>query len=110
MMKTQIGRNVAILGLFFMLAIAGVNAQTPSRVEANVPFDFVAGKASLKTGRYSLRKGFAGNSISIRNDEGATTIVNAPLAIGSRASKAGARLVFNKYGDKYFLSQIWTSV
>ena len=30
--------------------------------------------------------------------------------LGSRDSKAGERLVFNQYGDQYFLSQVWLSV
>ena len=109
-MKNQVIRSTAILGLFFMLAIASVNAQTPSRVEVNIPFDFSAGKATLKAGAYSIRK-TSGNVLAIRSVDGRTTaLVNAPLTIGSRASKAGERLVFNQYGDQYFLSQIWLTV
>lgn len=108
-MKVQILRNVAILGLFSVLAIASVHAQTPSRVEANIPFDFSAGKATMKTGTYSIRK-TNGNGLTIRNlQDNSTTVVNAPLTVGSRSSKAGARLVFNRYGDQYFLSQVWTT-
>jgi hypothetical protein len=32
------------------------------------------------------------------------------LTIESRNYKGGQRLVFNKYGDQYFLSQVWLSV
>ena len=109
-MKIQVLRNVAILGLFFVLAIASVQAQTPSRVEVTIPFDFSAGKATLKAGAYSVKR-MAGNILAIRSADGKTTaIVNAPLAIGARESRAGERLVFNKYGDQYFLSQVWMSV
>lgn len=109
-MKIQIIKNMAILGLFFMLAIASVNAQTPSRVEVNIPFDFSAGKATLKAGAYSIKR-TSGNAVTIRSADGKTTaLVNAPLTIGSRDSKTGERLVFNKYGDRYFLSQVWLTV
>jgi hypothetical protein len=109
-MKNQIMRNFAILGLFFMLAIASVSAQTPSRVEVKIPFDFSAGKAMLKAGTYSIKRTSA-NSLAIRSTDGKTiALVNAPLTIGSRDSKAGERLVFNQYGDQYFLSQVWLSV
>ncbi len=108
-MKIQVLRNVAILGLFFVLAIASVQAQTPSRVEVNIPFDFSAGKGTLKAGAYSLKR-TTGNALVIRSADGKTTaLLNAPLAIGSRNSKAGERVVFNKYGDQYFLSQVWMS-
>ena len=109
-MKNQITRSIAIFGLFFMLAIAGVQAQAPSRVEVNIPFDFSAGKAALKAGAYSVKR-MAGNALAIRSADGKTTaLVNAPLTIGSRDSKAGERLVFNKYGNQYFLSQVWLTV
>jgi hypothetical protein len=109
-MKHSILRSTAILGLFFMLAIASVKTQTPSRVEVNVPFDFSAGKATLKAGSYSIKRNSA-NLLTIRSADGKTTaVVNAPLTIGSRESKAGERLVFNHYGDRYFLSQVWLNV
>ena len=98
-----------MLGLFFMLAVASVNAQTTSRLEVNIPFDFSAGKAALKAGRYTIRK-ISANAVAIRSANGETTsLINAPLTIGSRDSKAGERLVFNKYGDRYFLTQVWLS-
>jgi len=45
--------------------------------------------------------------LSLRSEDGKQTIVNAPLTVGSRDSKGGARLVFNRYGDSYFLNQVW---
>src|SRR6267378_3407868 len=108
-MKNHVIRTTAILGLFFMLAIASVQAQTPSRVEVNIPFDFSAGKATLKAGAYSIKR-MSGNALAIRSAAGKTTLVDAPLTIGSRDFKAGERLVFNRYGDQYFLSQVWLSV
>ena len=109
-MKNHVTRSIAILGLFFMLAIAGVQAQTPSRVEVNIPFDFSAGKATLKAGTYSIRRTSA-NALAIRSFDGKTTaLINAPLTLGSRDSKRGERLVFNQYGNQYFLSQVWLSV
>jgi hypothetical protein len=109
-MKNQILRSTAILGLFFMLAIASSNAQTPGRLEVSIPFDFSAGKVILHAGNYSITRKSAA-ALAIRSVDGKTTaLVNAPLTIGSRDSKAGERLVFNKYGDQYFLSQVWLSI
>ena len=106
-MKNQILRSIAIFGLFFMLAMTSVQAQ--SRVEVKVPFDFAIGKVQFKAGTYSFRK-VTDNTLTVRdvNGEG-TTLVDAPLTIGSRSSKAGERLVFNQYGTQYFLSQVWLS-
>jgi hypothetical protein len=109
-MKNQIIRNSAILGLFFMLAIASVRAQTPSRVEVTIPFDFSAGKANLKAGTYSIGRN-SQSLLIIRSADGKTTaLISAPLIIGSRDANPGERLVFNQYGDRYFLSQVWLTV
>ncbi|HLO00175.1 MAG TPA: hypothetical protein VK208_17075 [Pyrinomonadaceae bacterium] len=109
-MKIQILRTTAILGLFFMLAIASVNAQTPSRIEVNIPFDFSAGKATLKAGAYTIKRTAADVLIIHRVDGKAKALINAPLTAGSRGTRAGEGLVFNKYGDQYFLSQVWLTV
>ena len=108
-MKHQILRTIAILGLFIMLAMTSASAQTTGRVEVKIPFDFTAGKATVKAGTYKIRK-ISESYLSIRSLDGKTSVlVNAPLTIGSRDSKAGQRLVFNQYGDHYFLSQVWLS-
>jgi hypothetical protein len=109
-MKNRILGSITILGLFFMLAMANVQAQTSGRVEVTVPFDFSVGKATLKAGAYTV-KTLPGNALAIRSADGKTTaLVNAPLTIGARDAKAGQRLVFNQYGDQYFLSQVWLTV
>lgn len=108
-MKNLVMRSIAIMGLFFMLAMGSVQAQTPVSAEVNVPFDFSAGKASLKAGAYRIKKR-AGNVFAITSADGKTTsLLDAPLTIGSRDFKAGSRLVFNRYDDQYFLSQVWLS-
>lgn len=107
-MKNSILKTTAIFGLFFMLAMTSVQAQ--SRVEVKVPFDFAIGKVLFKAGTYSFKK-VTDNTLTVRDVNGkGTTLVDAPLSIGSRDTKAGERLVFNQYGGQYFLSQVWLSV
>jgi hypothetical protein len=109
-MKDLATKSIAIIGLFLLLAAASVQAQTPMSAEVNVPFDFSAGKATLKAGAYRIKKR-AGNVLAITSADGKrTTLLDAPLAIGSRGFKSGSRLVFNRYDDQYFLSQVWLSV
>jgi hypothetical protein len=108
-MKNQIFKIIALVGIFFMLAMTSAQAQTPSRVEVKVPFDFTIGKVLFKAGTYSIKKA-SDNTLAVRNIDGKTTkLVHAPLTIGSRDFKAGERLVFNQYGTQYFLSQVWLS-
>ena len=106
-MKKTVTTIIAAVGLFLTMAVASVSAQTPTGAEVNIPFDFSAGKASLKAGTYVIiRK--SDSMLQIRHaNEKRTILVTAPLTIGSRDYRAGERLVFNRYGDEYFLTQVW---
>ncbi len=109
-MRVQIYRMFAILGIFFGFAVVSVQAQAPSRVEVNIPFEFSAGKTTLKAGVYSVKR-MSGNLISLRNTEDKSSVIlNAPINLTSNDTEAGERLVFNKDGDQYLLSQLWLTV
>ena len=109
-MKVQIYRIFAILGIFFGFAVVSVQAQASSRVEVNIPFEFSAGKTTLKPGVYSIKR-MSGNLVSLRNTEDKSSVIlNAPINLTSNDTEAGERLVFNKDGDQYLLSQIWLTV
>jgi len=106
-MKYKIYRIVAVFGIFLGLAVAGVQAQTPSRVEVKIPFEFSAGKSTLKAGVYSIKR-MSGNLVSLRNvDDKSTVILNAPVSLSTTDPNAVERLVFNKDGDRYALAQVW---
>ena len=109
-MKNKIQKSIAIVGLFFMLAVTSVSAQTLGKMEVKIPFDFTAGNVTFKAGTYSI-KPVSDNSLAIRSADGKTnSLILAPLTIGSRDSKAGERVIFNKYDGQYFLSQVWLHV
>ncbi|HJU92437.1 MAG TPA: hypothetical protein VJ656_05815 [Pyrinomonadaceae bacterium] len=106
-MKNQIYRAIAIFAIFFGFAVASVEAQTASRVEVKIPFEFKAGKTTLKPGVYTIKR-MSGNLVTLKNvADKSSVILNAPVNLSSTDSDATERLVFNKYGHDYFLAQIW---
>ena len=106
-MRNQIYRVIAILGVFLGFAGASVHAQTASRVEVNIPFEFSAGKETLKAGVYTIKR-MSGNLVAIQNvEDKSAAILNAPVTLSSTDPDAVERLVFNKHEDRYSLAQIW---
>ena len=100
----------AIFAVFFGLAVAGVQAQAPSKVEVEIPFEFSAGKTTLKPGMYTIKR-LSGNYLMLRSSDGESAVIlNAPLTLTSSDPKSVERLVFSKYGELYSLSQIWLTV
>jgi hypothetical protein len=106
-MKKKIYKTIALLGIFLGLAVAGVRAQAPSRVEVKIPFEFSAGKITLKAGVYTIKQ-ISANNVALRSTNGqGSVILNAPVSLSSNDPNAIERLVFSKYGENYVLSQIW---
>ena len=105
-MKQQIFKLTAIFAIFLGLAVTGVQAQASSKVEVNIPFEFSAGKTTLQPGVYTIKR-MSGNYLTLRSAGGEAVILNAPLNLTSSDPKSVERLVFNKYGEQYYLAQIW---
>jgi hypothetical protein len=97
---------VALVGLLTLHAGATVNAETLSKFY--VPFDFTAGETTLPAGAYVVRR--AGASLGVLEVEGAKQRVVLTSYEGMSGDSAdAARLVFNRYGDRYFLREVWLS-
>ncbi|MGZ5437228.1 MAG: hypothetical protein ACXWID_08370 [Pyrinomonadaceae bacterium] len=108
-MKT---RSYMIIALFVLIGTVtlSVSAQTTSRVElrVDIPFDFNVGNETLAAGRYRL--------LSVSNDS-ANVIFKFESADRSGfmlrmaalegKGKDSARLVFHRYGNRYFFSEAW---
>lgn len=106
-MRNQIYRAIAILNIFLGFSMASVQAQTPNRIEVKIPFEFSAGTTQLKPGVYTIKR-ISENLVTLKNvDDKSAAILNAPVNLGSTDIAATERLVFNRYGDRYFLAQIW---
>jgi hypothetical protein len=90
-----------------MLSVAVANAQT-LKVTANVPFDFVLDKTTMPAGAYTIDSVLpSGSALAIRNRD--AKVGRLVLADSARSHEASpdTRLVFHRYGDRYFLSAIW---
>jgi hypothetical protein len=83
-------------------------AQTHSEhVVATVPFDFRTGSEVMPAGKYDIQT-LSGNVLLLRGTtQNRSQIL---MAMGSTTTKPTekGRLVFHRYGNKYFLHQIWS--
>jgi hypothetical protein len=106
-MKRKIMTTGAILGLFVMLNVAAAQAQSANRIQANIPFNFVAGDAKLKAGKYIVER-LSMETLTVTSMDGKTRAsVLAPKTIENRRVAGRYKLVFQRYGDQYFLSEAW---
>ena len=105
-MKT---RALVMAGMMALTAMAFTRvAQAQEPVAVNIPFDFVAGNTQLPAGEYMVKVTGPTNTLILiaRNDSTASAFMNTNAAVKSEP-QSESKLVFNRYGDRYFLSQVW---
>ena len=104
-MKKQVLTMVSVLSL---LLVAGSAFAQTHQINADVPFKFVVNRSVMPAGAYTISTVGLGGTLVIRGTNNkAIKLVNASYA-QSNAPSARTKLVFRCYGNRYFLSQIWT--
>jgi hypothetical protein len=106
-MKKQI-LCAAILGFIALFSYSSADAQTNSRVVANIPFDFYVGSQKMPAGEYVIDKVFPQHdktTLSLRRQDGKANAMALTIPTTVKKRK-DAILSFNRYGDVYYLSKI----
>lgn len=114
-MKLQLVNVLKKAGLLCAILLAtfvsAAQAQSPSnRVTAQIPFDFTFGDRKLPAGRYSVgrvRQNSDDAVLSIDDEGGHSKAIRASIPVRNLDLNEHAKLVFHRYGDQYFLYQVW---
>jgi hypothetical protein len=88
-----------------LAAAAAVHAQDKT-VTANVPFSFYMGSSAMPQGAYRVNE-LAHGTMVIMASRDANKAITAHTVVGKKLNEP-ARLVFHRYGESYFLAEIWT--
>ena len=105
-MKKYIPTLVMALGLSTALAPSPVLAQSGYPAIASIPFAFEANGKLLTSGTYAVAQRTTNCGVFLLTNEQTR---NSIFVMGQSPSngKDDPKLVFNRYGDHYYLSQIW---
>ena len=103
---------VLVVTLALTLAVVSANGQsTANKVVANVPFEFSVGYKMLPAGDYSVQSIVsAGNGLLIQSTDGKISALRLSEATRQIKERTKARLVFHRYGQRYFLAEVWNGV
>lgn len=109
-MKKQAYIFVLVIMLLTIAGLSTVKA-TSGRTElrANIPFAFSVGEKSFPAGEYTVRctnPASTGNVLQLRNKHGNSSVLVLTNSIMGQTND-DARLIFNRYGDRYYLAQAW---
>lgn len=95
---------LSLTALVLALAVNAAFAQSNGKIKADVPFAFSVEQNSMEAGQYSITA--TDHVLLIRNDSTNKSVMLMAQTEES-AKPQGTRLVFHKYGNSYFLAEIW---
>lgn len=105
-MKKRAFVMAGLLALSIMAA--GQVALAQDSMVVNIPFEFVAGQATLPPGEYIVQAPERGSALFlIHRANPKASIVLTTMSAQSRDPQSTSKLVFNCYGNRRFLSQVW---
>ncbi len=75
----------------------------------NIPFSFIVGQKTLPAGEYTLEPNRKDSDYVwlVQRRDGHATALFTTMPVRASETQEEAKLVFHKYGEQYFLSQIW---
>lgn len=102
-------RTLISFCLFFAATAMFAQLESQPLMKVNVPFQFTVANHTLPAGEYMISTIQPERTIRIASVKGkASEILTVSPLYASRPS-ANSRLVFNRYGDSYFLAEVWST-
>lgn len=115
-MRKQILKALATISFLIAIAIVPVrSAHAQSlvyRVRANIPFDFIVDDKTFPAGEYFIsrtRQYSIDDVLTISSLEGRLLAVHLTFRVETLTPKKQGVVVFTRYGNQHFLSQVWVA-
>lgn len=102
-------RVLMMMALAVLAILASTRvAQAQDLIVVNIPFDFTAGDAQLPAGEYTVKMVGPTNHLLLisRRDAGESAFIPSHPAAAAQI-QTETKLIFNRYGERYFLSEVW---
>jgi len=104
-MKTGSAIRLLACGALLALGVSFASAQ----MRAIIPFDFSASGSNLVAGAYTVETtGDTNQVLQMCNLQKHRCVFMIASQIASRPQNDPGKLVFNRYGDQYLLSEVWS--
>ena len=100
-----------LIALVFALTMypSKAQAQIVGDLEVNIPFQFHVGNTKLRAGQYVIHMLDDSNLrvMEISSADGSTSALFEVRTSQASSTPAKSELIFNKYGNRYFLSKVF---
>jgi hypothetical protein len=101
---------LAAVTIALLVVVGGGAAYAQDVANFNVPFKFNVGKSILNAGRYQVTVSSDQATITLTPERGTATMAPAITRLAQHVVMSDAKLVFDKVGEQYALSEVWLPV
>ncbi|MBS1791745.1 MAG: hypothetical protein JST85_28815 [Acidobacteria bacterium] len=108
MKKTALMLGVAMAMLFLPAVVSRAYAQSESSLRAKIPFSFTVCREQLPAGTYTIKHP-TGNThtLVVKGADNRSVDIACVNNMPSSKPVAEGTLIFNRYGNAYFLAETW---
>ncbi len=110
----KLGLVLSMSSLMVMLAVVpALGAGTgplDHKIQADIPFDFMVGDKTFSAGTYTFTEPtITLGTLLIRSLDSHESVLVITQSVQENLTPSDeTKLVFTRYGDQYFLAQVWT--
>jgi len=110
-MKNVVAKMSLLTVLTIIAAGVSVNAQSLNyKLTANIPFEFSVAGEKLPAGKYTIGRAQQSNGdtvVQVRSKDGDANAIRITIPVFANNPVKKGSLVFRRYGNEYFLAEIW---
>jgi len=113
MKKTVVKGFITAALLMMAIITAGVSAQAQTlqyKLTVDIPFDFSVSEQKLPAGKYWISRAQESSGdtvVQVQSVDGHSVANRFSIPIVTFKTKNRGELRFHRYGDQYFLSEVW---
>ncbi len=100
---------IALVACVVFVTLASAPSHAQILVKADVPFEFSAGQGMLPAGNYAITQNGIQAAVTLSSGRRGVQIM-LPQTIEFLDHQDATKLVFHRYGDQYFLAEIWSGL
>lgn len=109
-MQIQTWKRLIMMSVLGVLTTVSAHAQAGKQLTVTIPFDFYVAGKTLPAGQYHVgRSTEDAEGLVLRGTDGRTGLFVLTRGIQNEEVQRESRLVFRRYGDQYFLGEVWIS-
>jgi len=110
-MQIQTLKKLIMLSVLGVLTTVSAHAQAGKQFTVTIPFSFYVAGKTLPAGQYHVGRSTqtTAEGLVLRGTDGRVGVFVLTRGIQTEEVQQESKMIFRRYGNEYFLAEVWTS-